>query len=161
MGVRHRGEGEPLPDIGGDGASLHRREQIGGGLLELGAGRGVREQARPREKEALLGECRERHGRDGARRLAEADAGLAGEHEVDDAIRQRVHREALLLADGAGRLVFHLLGDGEVSGHVLHADDEVRLARDRDPVGEPARLAPHRLDDEVALRGHRVGAEVQ
>ena len=43
---------------------------------------------------------------------------------------------------------------------VLDREHEVRLAGDRDAVRQPAGLAAHRLDDEVARRRHRVGAQV-
>ena len=43
---------------------------------------------------------------------------------------------------------------------VLDREHEVRLAGDRDAVGQPAGLAAHRLDDEVAAGRDRVGAQV-
>ena len=83
------------------------------------------------------------------------------EDEVDHEIGQVVHRQARLGPRGAARGVVHGLLDGELPDHVLHADDEVRLARDGHAVCEPPRFAAHGLHDVVAARRHRIGAKVE
>ena len=84
---------------------------------------------------------------DGAVVLA---AALAGDDEVDDPVDEGIEREPDLA----------VLGLGEVAGDVLDGEHEVGLAGDRDAVGQPAGLAAHGLDDEVARGRDRVGAQV-
>ncbi len=71
---------------------------------------------------------------------------LARDDEIDHAIDERVEREVIALR--------------ERTLHVLDGEHEVRLAGDRDAIRQPAGLAAHGLDDEVARRRDRVGAEV-
>ena len=74
---------------------------------------------------------------------------------------RRSMRELGLGARRARLGVVHRLFRGELADDVLDRDDHVRLAGDGDAVREPAGLAAHGLDDEVAAGRHRVGAQVE
>ncbi len=88
-------------------------------------------------------------------------APLSLEHEVDDPIDQRSHRQLLL--DGANTRdhVELLFLDGELAPNVLGRHDHAGFSGDRDPIRKPPCFSAHRFDDEVAARGDAVGPKVQ